>query len=68
LRARRGLLASGGADNAICIWEEKPSAEGAPGWERVRTLEGHGGCVRALAQCGPFLVSASDDKTVRVWR
>lgn len=34
----------------------------------MQTVFGHEGTVTALAQVGPYLVSGSTDKTVRLWR
>jgi len=56
-----GLLASGGDDGAVRIWEV------GTGWE-VRVLEGYRASVRALAALpGGLLASGGDDGVVRIW-
>jgi len=56
-----GLLASGGGDGAVRIWEVDTSRE-------VRVLEGHRGWVRALAALPEgLLASGGADGTVRIW-
>jgi WD40 repeat protein len=56
------LLASGGQDNAVILWE---TASG----ELVRTLRGHHGPVRSVAFSpdGLRLISGSADQTALVW-
>lgn len=56
------LLASGGEDHRVCIWD------GLTG-KYIRELAGHNNTVRALAfsaDCS-MLASASDDGTVKLW-
>ncbi len=56
------LLASGGSDNTIKIWDVGSGRE-------LRTLRGHGAGVAALSFSGDgaLLVSGGNDRTVRVW-
>ncbi len=55
-------LASGGADNAIKIWQVATGRE-------LRALTGHSGHVKSLALSfnGQWLASGSNDRTVKVW-
>lgn len=57
------LLASGGADGEVRVWD---AADGKP----VATFKGHAGPVLALAfgPDGKTLYSGSADRTVRTWR
>jgi WD40 repeat protein len=56
------LLASGGNDNAVKVWD-------ASGGKELATLTGHTGWVRCVAfnPVKPQLASASWDQTVRLW-
>jgi WD40 repeat protein len=58
---KKGLLASGGCDKVIKVWnvdEEKV----------LFSLEGHQGGINSLLCTGEgFLVSASGDKTIKIW-
>ncbi|VDD75991.1 unnamed protein product [Mesocestoides corti] len=56
------ILASGGRDRQICIWDVKSAT-------CLFTLIGHDNWIRQLVfhPYGKYLLSASDDKTVRVW-
>ncbi|GIF03716.1 hypothetical protein Asi03nite_12540 [Actinoplanes siamensis] len=56
------LLAGGGADGVIRIWD---ALSGRP----LRLLPGHTGALRAIAYTtdGRFLASAGDDETIRIW-
>ncbi|MFN2578959.1 MAG: caspase family protein [Pyrinomonadaceae bacterium] len=55
-------LASGGADNAIRLWDVDSGLE-------LRALNGHEGWIRSLAVSsdGHLLASGSNDRTVRIW-
>lgn len=57
------LIASGGADRAICLWDAKTR-------RLLRRLEGHEGTVASLsfAPSGDRLASGGLDATVRIWR
>ena len=59
------LLFTGGADRTIRVWD--PTLRDAKK-ACVQTLRAHGGTVAALAYCEGLLVSASTDKTIKVWR
>lgn len=56
------LLASGGLDNCVCIWDVETGKE-------LHRLRGHEGGIGNLcfAPDGKWLVSASEDKTLRIW-
>lgn len=55
-----GRVLSGGMDSTLCLWEKGRVV-------RAQRLEGHTGSVSAVA-CGDTLaVSASYDKSIRVW-
>jgi WD40 repeat protein len=58
------LLASGGRDNAIKLWDLR-----SPSDEPLATLEGHSKPVLTLAfhPAGNLLVSGGGDNTVRLW-
>ncbi|KAJ6436177.1 ribosomal protein s17 [Purpureocillium lavendulum] len=60
--AHRQTLASASDDRTVRLWDAATGAQ-------RRTLEGHGGRVRAVAFSpdGKTLASASDDRTVRLW-
>lgn len=60
-----GLVVSGGADSSIRVWDPRVR-EGENAC--VQTMFGHEGSVTALVQVGPYIVSGSTDKTVRLWR
>lgn len=63
LDTRGQLLASGGQDRLIYLWDSTPSLQ------RRRELRGHHDVVRALAFSpdGQRLVSGGDDGRVRLW-
>ncbi|KAJ1768870.1 WD repeat protein Lub1 [Coemansia sp. RSA 1813] len=58
-----GLVATGGADNVICLWDPTDFAQPA------MKLTGHSGSISALAaSCdGKTIVSGSWDSTAKVW-
>lgn len=55
-------LASGGADNAIKIWQTGAGRE-------LRSLVGHHGYVKSLARSsnGNWLASGANDREIKVW-
>ncbi len=55
-----GLVAGGGSDNSIRVWDIGAG-------EEVAQFTGHSGTVSALASDGARLVSAGFDTTIRVW-
>lgn len=57
------VFATGGRDNLICIWRSDQPAH------PIHRLEGHDNWVQGLAfgPSGKYLVSVSDDQTLRVW-
>jgi len=56
------LIASGGGDKTIRIWDSKTGQE-------IATLVGHTNDIESLCflHGGRYLVSSSEDKTLRVW-
>ena len=59
-------------DNTVQLWKLEPAKEGReqPGPELATTYKGHTSTVRAVAfhpKDSALLVSASDDKDIRVW-
>ena len=55
------LLASGGRDDKIILWDPKKGA-------RLKTLEGHSDAVFGVAwSIDGLLASCSSDKTVKIW-
>src|SRR6202035_2502363 len=66
LSADRRLLASGGADGVVRLWE---SASTPIEWRMVATLRGHNGAVRgvALSADGGLMATGGSDGTVRLW-
>jgi U3 small nucleolar RNA-associated protein 13 len=62
------LLASGSKDNSIILWNVDLESEQK--LELLETLKGHTGHVTALGfstQSSKFLMSASQDRTVKCW-
>jgi len=59
---KNDVILSGSNDNKIKVWSASTGS-------CLRTLAGHKGLVRALAyqEEAPFFVSASYDRTVRIW-
>ena len=55
-----GMLATGGSDNQIHIWDTK-------GLNKIGSLHGHTGTVSNLDYANGKLVSGSYDTTVRLW-
>ena len=66
------LLLSAGYDNSVRVWREEEENSGGE-WECAHTLDGHTSTVwmadwlRAAEGKVVAVVSASDDRTVRVW-
>ena len=54
------MLASGGDDRTVHLWDLAPG-------RRPRVLPGHAGAVHAVGAVGGMLASAGDDLTVRLW-
>jgi WD40 repeat protein len=69
LSADGQLLASGGMDGAVRLWETHFGSPRAPGGQPLATLEGHTGGVWGvvLSADGRLLASGSFDGTVRLW-
>ena len=65
-------LASCGIDRQVCVWDVAGAFSGGHRLvtKPFRCLSGHTNWVKGLAwdPVGSFLVSASEDATVRVWR
>eukprot|EP00793_Prasinoderma_coloniale_P000805 PRCOL_00003955-RA len=58
--ASDGRVLSGGMDSTLCLWEKGRAV-------RAQRLEGHTGSVSAVACGDAHAVSASYDKSLRVW-
>ena len=63
LAARGGVLASGGPDGTLRVWDPRQ------GGRRVTALVGHTDTLRAVMvdAAGARVVSASSDQTIKVW-
>ncbi|SNX86549.1 related to histone transcription regulator HIP1 [Melanopsichium pennsylvanicum] len=57
------FIATVGLDSKVFIWS-------GANFERLRTIDGHQGFVKGVVfdPLGQYLATASDDKTVKVWR
>eukprot|EP00936_MAST-01D_sp_MAST-1D-sp1_P002073 g2073.t1 len=71
--ASSGAIASGGADDTICVFQEaEGSSSDAPTYELIGNTAGaHDGdvnCVRFCPKDASLLASAGDDGMVRLWR
>lgn len=57
------FVATVGLDSKVIIWS-------GTNFERLRTIDGHQGFVKGVVfdPLGQYLATASDDKTVKVWR
>ncbi|WFD32170.1 U3 small nucleolar RNA-associated protein 13 [Malassezia sp. CBS 17886] len=68
-------LASGSKDRSARIWAPAPRTQGRPSWKCIAVCEGHAESVGSVAFARrpeggvgvPFLVTASQDRTVKVW-
>eukprot|EP01090_Pellita_catalonica_P008950 TRINITY_DN20005_c0_g1_i1.p1 TRINITY_DN20005_c0_g1~~TRINITY_DN20005_c0_g1_i1.p1 ORF type:complete len:315 (+),score=31.79 TRINITY_DN20005_c0_g1_i1:42-947(+) len=56
------IFATGSDDNTVKLWNSSPS-----GLVELKTLAGHTGNVSGVLFHGDSLVSASEDKSIRVW-
>ena len=56
-------LVSGSEDRSVKVWAMGAGAS----WPCERTLDGHAGCVFAVATWQDKVLSGSDDTSVRVW-
>jgi WD40 repeat protein len=70
---REALLATGGWEGELRLWEASPAEDAAGAatvWACIATLAGHDGCLRSVdfSPNHRLVATASADSTVRVWR
>lgn len=56
-----GILWSCSADKTIKIWDNKLD------YQSIETLTGHAFCVSSIVELNEYIISASEDNSVRVW-
>lgn len=61
-------IATVGLDSRVMVWSGYRQGSGS--FERMRVIDGHQGFVKGVVwdPIGQFLATASDDKTVKIWR
>lgn len=62
-------IATAALDSKVIVWSG-PRSNSSGGFEKLRRIDGHQGFVKGLVwdPIGQFLATASDDKTVKIWR